>query len=261
MKAYEQVRQARAKERLGAGEYIDFLIDDFHELHGDRIGEDDAAILGGVGYLGDMPLTVIAQRRGKTLEENTQMRFGMPMPGGYRKAMRLMEQAEKFRRPVLTFIDTPGAFPGVAAEDRGQAMTIAQSIARMAGLRVPTIALVIGEGGSGGALALAVADRLWMLEDSVLSVISPEACASILYKDAKEAGRAAEDLALTAQTLFDFGLVDDVLINPSSQSVVCLIALKQRLIATYEELRRQKIGSLIHARYDKIRKVGSDIVR
>lgn len=261
MKAYEQVQQARAKERLGAVDYIDFLIEEFRELHGDRLGEDDRAIIGGVGYLGEMPVTVVAQRRGRTLEENRQMRFGMPMPGGYRKAMRLMDQAEKFGRPVLTLIDTPGAYPGVAAEDRGQAMAIAQSIAKMAGLKVPTIALVIGEGGSGGALALAVADRLWMLEDSVLSVISPEACASILYKSAKEAPRAAEDLALTAAELYRLGLVDEVLCAPAGIGEAMLPALKEKLISAYEMLRKQKREALLRERYQKVRRVGSDVLR
>ena len=198
LSAYERVCLAREKDRPGIMDYIDFLFDDFMELQGDRLGKEDSSILGGIAFFHGIPVTVLGHRKGKTTEENLKYHFGMPLPEGYRKALRLMQQAEKFKRPIFTFIDTPGAYPGMEAESHGQSIALAQCIAGMSRLETPIIAIITGEGSSGGALALGVADQIWMLENAVYSILSPEGFASILWKEPKRAAEASELMKLTA---------------------------------------------------------------
>ena len=201
MSAYDKVLLARAKGRATGLSYIDHIFEDFVELHGDRRFADDPAIVGGIATLGGKPVTVIAMEKGSDMKDKVRRNFGAPNPEGYRKALRLMKQAEKFRRPVVCFVDTSGAYCGLGAEERGQGQAIAENLVEMAGLKTPIVSILVGEGGSGGALALAVADQVWILENAVYSVISPEGCASILWKDAKKVKDAAECLRLTAQDM------------------------------------------------------------
>ena len=214
--AFERVTLARHPDRPGVEDYIRALFTDFFEQRGDRLFGDDAAILGGIALFHGRPVTVIGQRKGHTRQENLRCNFGMPGPEGYRKAQRLMRQAEKFGRPVLTFVDTPGAYPGLEAEARGQGEAIAQSLALMSRLRVPIITLVTGEGGSGGALALAMGNTVLMLENAVYSVLSPEGFASILWKDPARAREASEAMRLTAADLLELGVADRVLPEPEA---------------------------------------------
>ncbi len=211
MEAYDRVRIARSNMRPTGIDYIMNIFSSFMELHGDRRYGDDGAIIGGLAYLDKNPVTVIAIEKGKDIKERTERRFGSPHPEGYRKALRLMQQAEKFFRPVVTFIDTSGAYCGVDAEERGQGQAIAENLVTMMELSVPVIAILIGEGGSGGALALAVADRVWMLENAVYSVISPEGCASILFKDISKAREAAGYLKLSAQDALQLHIVERII--------------------------------------------------
>ena len=201
MSAWERVQLSRRKDRPTGSDYIKRLFTDFIELHGDRCYKDDKAIIGGIAKFQGIPVTVIAQEKGRTTKENIECNFGMPFPEGYRKALRLMKQAEKFGRPIICLVDTPGAFCGLEAEERGQGEAIARNLFEMSGLKVPVLSIVIGEGGSGGALAVAVADEVWMLENSVYSILSPEGFASILWKDSKKAKEAAEVMRLTAEDL------------------------------------------------------------
>ena len=214
LSAGDRVYVARHAGRPGTADFIAALITDFFECKGDRLCREDPSILGGVGFFHGLPVTVIGHRKGKDLNENMACNFGMPSPEGYRKAQRLMRQAEKFRRPILTFVDTPGAYPGLEAEAHGQGEAIASSLALMSALTVPVISVVIGEGGSGGALALAVANRVLMLENAVYSVLSPEGCASILWKDSSRAQEAAEVMKLTARDLLDLGVADQIIPEP-----------------------------------------------
>ncbi len=197
--AWERVQIARQADRPKSSDYIKEIFDDFIELHGDRAYGDDNAIIGGIALLGKIPVTVIGEEKGKNAKDNIKRNFGMPEPEGYRKALRLMKQAEKFHRPIITFIDTPGAYPGMGAEERGQGEAIARNIMEMSGLKVPIISVVIGEGSSGGALAIGVGDRIVMLENAIYSVLSPEGFASILYKDSTKAKEAAENMKITAR--------------------------------------------------------------
>jgi len=213
--AWEKVKLARMPVRPTGLDYIERLFDDFIELHGDRYYSDDKAIVAGLAFFGDMPVTVIAQQKGRNTKENIMRNFSMPHPEGYRKALRLMKQAEKFRRPVICFIDTPGAYCGIGAEERGQGEAIASNLAEMMQLKTPIISIVISEGGSGGALALGVADRVYMLENAIYSILSPEGFASILYKDASKAEQAANDMKLTAQDLLEFGIIDGIIEEPA----------------------------------------------
>jgi acetyl-CoA carboxylase carboxyl transferase subunit alpha len=210
-KAYDTVRAARSNDRPTGLDYITNLFDGFFELHGDRCFSDDDAIVGGLALLKGRPVTVIAIEKGHNSKERTQRNFGAPHPEGYRKALRLMKQAEKFARPVICLIDTSGAYCGIGAEERGQAQAIAQNLMEMMSLKTPVISLLIGEGGSGGALALAVADRVWMLENAIYSVISPEGCASILWKDTAKANEAAESLRLTAKDALGFSVIERII--------------------------------------------------
>ena len=205
---YERVKAARSADRPTGLDYVNYIFTDFVELHGDRRFGDDPAIVGGIARLNGRPVTVIAIEKGHTTRDRMARNFGMPHPEGYRKALRLMQQAEKFHRPVICFVDTAGAYCGIGAEEWGQGQAIAENLVAMSGLKTPILSVLIGEGGSGGALALAVADRVWMLENAVYSVISPEGCASILWKDAGKADEAAQRLKLTAWDALDLGIID-----------------------------------------------------
>ena len=238
MTAYERLQAARAQDRPTSRAYIENLFTERTELHGDRKYADDPAIIGGIGYLGDIPVTFIGIERGRDLQERIRCNFGCPMPEGYRKALRLMKQAEKFHRPVICFVDTSGAYCGEEAEERGQGQAIADNLMQMMGLETPIITIVIGEGGSGGALGLSVANRVYMLENAVFSVISPEGCASILWEDASKAADAAECLKITAEDMKRFGVAEDVIEeNFDSFDVMCE-DLKARLLSDVQELEQ-----------------------
>ncbi|NLP15713.1 MAG: acetyl-CoA carboxylase carboxyltransferase subunit alpha [Clostridiales bacterium] len=212
---WEKVKLARMPIRPTGIDYIERIFEGFIELHGDRLYGEDRAIIGGLAFFDDIPVTVIAQQKGRNTKENIARNFSMPHPEGYRKALRLMKQAEKFKRPVVCFIDTPGAFCGIGAEERGQGEAIATNLAEMMMLKTPIISVVISEGGSGGALALGVADKVYMLEHAIYSILSPEGFASILYKDSAKAETAAKDMKLTAQDLYRFGIIDGIIPEPS----------------------------------------------
>lgn len=212
--AWDRVLLARHQKRPVALDYIDYIFDDFIELRGDRQFRDDKSIVGGIASINGTAVTVIAQQKGRNLEDNLERNFAMPHPEGYRKSLRLMKQAEKFNRPIITFIDTPGAYPGLGAEERGQGEAIARNLLEMSGLTVPIIAIVIGEGGSGGALALGIANKVFMLENSIYSILSPEGYATILWKDATLASKAAEVMKLTSYDLEEFGIVDGIIKEP-----------------------------------------------
>lgn len=216
--AMDKVGLARKSDRPKSLDYINLIFDDFIELHGDRCYSDDKSIVAGIAKINDIPVTVIGQQKGKTTSENIERNFGMTNPDGYRKALRLMKQAEKFGRPIITFIDTPGAYPGIGAEERGQGEAIARNLMEMSRLEVPVICIVIGEGSSGGALALGVGDRIVMLENAVYSILSPEGFASILYKDASKASEAAEKMKITAQDLKEMNIIDKIISEPEERS-------------------------------------------
>ncbi len=212
--AWDRVLLARHQQRPTSRDFIDYIFDDFYELHGDHLYRDDLSILGGIAMLNGRAVTVVAQQKGKNLDENLERNFAMPHPEGYRKALRLMKQAEKFNRPIITFIDTPGAYPGLGAEERGQGEAIARNLLEMSGFTVPIIAVIIGEGGSGGALALGVANKVLMLENAIYSILSPEGYASILWKDSSLASKAAEVMKLTSYDLEEFGIIDRIVAEP-----------------------------------------------
>ena len=254
--AYDRVQAARASSRPMGGYYINRMIDDFLEFHGDRRFGDDAAIIGGIGSLNGTPVTVIAMERGSTVEERMKRNFGCPTPEGYRKALRLMKEAEKFGRPVICFIGSSGAYCGIEAEKRGQGEAIAENLVEMMGIKAPIVSVVVGEGGSGGALALGVCDTAIMLEDAVYSVISPEGCASILWKDSAKASEAAEALKLTSHDLEGFGIVEKVIPeNDRTQDEICS-ELKKILYEEIKEKSKLSVDDLLDKRYDKFRKVG-----
>ena len=251
-----QVSQiARHPNRPYTLDYINGIFTDFHELHGDRAFADDPAIVGGLARFNGMPCIVMGHQKGRDVKERSFRNFGMPRPEGYRKALRLMRMAEKFNLPIFTFVDTPGAFPGIDAEERGQSEAIGRNLFAMADLKVPIIATIIGEGGSGGALAIAVADTVQMLQYSVYSVISPEGCASILWKTAERANEAAEALGLTAQRLKEIGMIDRIIEEPlggAHRDLKGMIAiLKQALAESYEQLKDVPIDDLLEARREK----------
>ena len=258
--SYDRVYLARKNTRPCVRDYIGRIFTDFVELHGDRLMRDDPAIIGGIASLDGMSVTVIGHCKGKTLEENLKFNFGMPNPEGYRKALRLMKQAEKFRRPIVTFIDTPGAYPGLESEMHGQGEAIARNLIEMGSLAVPIIAIVIGEGGSGGALALSVADRIWMLENAVYSILSPEGFASILWKDASRAKEAAELMKLTAYDLYERGIADRLFGEPAggvdSNARSIYLRLKNALSDELTALVRQNPRTLVEQRHRKFRRIG-----
>ncbi len=261
MKAWNRVQLARHPERPTTLDYIESICEDFIELHGDRHGYDDAAIVGGIGTLNGRPVTIIGHQRGKDTKENIRRNFGMPHPEGYRKALRLMQQAEKFNRPIITFIDTKGAYPGRAAEERGQSEAIAKNLFEMAGMTVPIISIVIGEGGSGGALGIGVCDQLLMLENSTYSVISPEGAAALLWKDASLAEKAAESMKITAPDLLRLGIADAIIpeVIGGSHLDVSLQAdkLKSVLIQKLETLVHLTKEELLDQRTEKYHQIGT----
>ena len=253
MSAYDKVLLARAKGRATGLSYIDHIFEDFVELHGDRRFADDPAIVGGIATLGGKPVTVIAMEKGSDMKDKVRRNFGAPNPEGYRKALRLMKQAEKFHRPVVCFVDTSGAYCGLGAEERGQGQAIAENLVEMAGLQTPIVSILVGEGGSGGALALAVADQVWILENAVYSVISPEGCASILWKDAKKVKDAAECLRLTAQDMEELGVVEKV-IPEEKDFGLTYDRIKNELLETLPALEALPLEELLGKRYERFRK-------
>ena len=248
------VREAREQNRLTALDFANGIFDEFIELHGDRSFRDDGAVIGGIGWLGEQAVTVVGIQKGKSLHDNLKRNFGQPHPEGYRKALRLMKQAEKFGRPVVTFINTAGAYPGVGAEERGQGEAIARNLMEMSDLKVPIIAIIIGEGGSGGALALAVADRVWMLENSIYAVLSPEGFASILWKDGSRAMEAAELMKITSHELLEMGIVDKVISEVGLSSKELQAHLKNELRAELDRLQSLALEQLLEERYQRFRK-------
>lgn len=255
MDAFETVRAARAKDRPTALDYIGGIFGHFTQLQGDRRFGDDKAVVAGIALLGPMPVTVIGIEKGHNTKERLQRNFGCAHPEGYRKALRQMKLAEKFRRPVICLVDTAGAFCGVGAEERGQGQAIAENLMEMMTLKVPIFTVLIGEGGSGGALALSVADEVWMLENSVYSVISPEGCASILWKDASRVREASECLHLTARDLISLGVIDGIISETGGFSKTSALIRKQ-LERFLLEACQTPIPQLLGKRYDKFRKMG-----
>ena len=257
---WQKVKIARCQERPTTIQYIENILDDFLEFHGDRLYADDESIIGGVGLLEGKPVTVIGHQKGRDTKENIRRNFGMPHPEGYRKALRLMKQAEKFNRPIITLINTSGAFCGIGAEERGQGEAIATNLLEMSKLKVPVIAIIIGEGGSGGALALGVGDKVVMLEHSIYSVISPEGLATILWKDSSLSKDASEVMRLTADDLIEFGVIDDIIKEPAggAHKDISLMSrnIKDYLTKTIEELKKIEINELLDTRYGKIRNIG-----
>ncbi|GEK30109.1 acetyl-coenzyme A carboxylase carboxyl transferase subunit alpha [Kurthia zopfii] len=261
LEAWDRVQIARHQQRPTSLDYIHAIFDEFIELHGDRNYGDDEALIGGIASIDGQAVTIVGHQRGKATKENIRRNFGMPHPEGYRKALRLMKQAEKFNRPVICFVDTKGAYPGKAAEERGQSEAIARNLVEMAGLTVPVISIVIGEGGSGGALGISVANQIYMLENSTFSVISPEGAASILWKDASLAKTAAEAMRITAPNLKESEVIDDVIQeipggahkNQDEQAVYVAAAIRKGLA----ELNQLSKDELVEQRYAKFRKIGS----
>lgn len=251
---YEKVMLARDKDRLKITDYIDALFDDFIELKGDGIAGEDSAILGGIAFYHGLPVTVIGHKKGSSTEENIDCNFGMASPEGYRKAARLMKQAEKFNRPVITIVDTPGAYPGLMAEANGQANAIAENLALMSSLKVPIISVITGEGSSGGALGIAVADRVFMLENAVYSILSPEGFASILWKDSKKADEAATLMKLTASELLNYGIIDGIIGEGSK----LIINMDEMISRELTELTKLKEETLLKNRYKKFREIDKE---
>lgn len=257
---WDKVNLARHSGRPTTLDYIERIFEDFVELHGDRSFKDDFAIVGGIATLEGCPVTVIGHQKGRDTKENIKRNFGMPHPEGYRKALRLMKQAEKFHRPIICFIDTPGAFCGIGAEERGQGEAIAKNLMEMARLKTPIISIIIGEGGSGGALALGVGDKIYMLEYAVYSVLSPEGFAAILWKDSTKAKEAAEVMKITAQDLKNFNIIDEIIPEPLGGAHKDMDQISQEIkhyITTgLNELKVKSIEELLQGRYDKFRQMG-----
>ncbi len=262
---WQKTQLARHPDRPYTLDYIKMITDEFIELHGDRKFGDDPAIVGGIGSIDGQTFYIIGHQKGRGTKERIKRNFGQPHPEGYRKALRLMKQAEQFRKPVLTFVDTPGAYPGVGAEERGQAGAIAENLMEMSRLRTQIISIVIGEGGSGGALALSVADRLYMLENSIYSVISPEGCAAILWKKNGDIGtqeyeKAAAALKLTASDLLELGVIDGIIKEPSGGAhrapEETANTVKKTVLKTLKELQELPIEELLERRYEKLRRIG-----
>jgi acetyl-CoA carboxylase carboxyl transferase subunit alpha len=260
MTTAQKMQLARHPQRPTTIDYIQIIFTDFVELHGDRLYGDDLAIVGGLAKLNGVPVTVVGHQKGKDTKDNIARNFSMPHPEGFRKALRLMRQADKFRRPIITFIDTKGAFPGNAAEERGQGEAIARNLLEMASFRVPIICIVIGEGGSGGALALGVGNKVLMLENAIYSVISPEGAASILYKDASKSLHAAEAMRITADQIFELGVVDGVIPEPKGGAhrdlAVQAESIKAELWQHLEPLLNMSEQELVEDRYRKFREIG-----
>jgi acetyl-CoA carboxylase carboxyl transferase subunit alpha len=260
VKAIDIVKLARHTKRPTTLDYIKYIITEFLEFHGDRRFCDDLALVGGIGFLDDIPVTIIGHQKGRNVKEHMRRNFGMAHPEGYRKAMRLMEEAERFGRPVINLIDTPGAYPGIGAEERGQAEAIAYNLYKMSTLKTPIISVITGEGGSGGALALGLADRVYMLSNTIYSVISPEGCASILWRDAGKAAEAAEALKLTAPHLYEMKVIDKMIEEPGSGAhedyETMAKRLKAALLSGLKELLALDVETLLEQRYQKYRQMG-----
>lgn len=260
LSAWDRVTLARHPKRPTSKTLIECVFPDFIEMHGDRLFGDDEAFICGLATLNGMPITVIAQEKGRTTEEKIKKNFGMPHPEGYRKALRFVKQAEKFNRPVCFIIDTPGAYPGIKAEERGQASAIAQNLTELIAIETPMISVVLSEGGSGGALAIGVSDRVWMFENAIYSILSPEGFASILYKDSSKAQEAADVMKLTASDLYEFKIIDKIIkelngglhINPQET----FAEFKKVLETTFKELKELTIHELLEKRYAKFRLMG-----
>ncbi len=266
MKAIDKVLMARDKDRPKITDYIDQLFTDFFEQKGDGLGREDASILGGIALFHGRPVTVIGHRKGKNVEENVNCNFGMPGPEGYRKALRLMRQAKKFNRPVITFVDTPGAYPGLEAEMHGQSQAIAENLAAMSTLQVPVISIVTGEGSSGGALGIAVANRVYMLENAVYSILSPEGFASILWHDSEKRDLAAQAMRLTAEDLMSLGVIDGIISEKGADMSLVTEAgafdrkllysrIDKTILKALEELDKMSPEKLQQDRYDKFRNI------
>lgn len=256
--AWERVQIARGNDRPYTQDYINNVFDQFMKLHGDRLYRDDGAVIGGIATIENQYVTVIGQQKGRNIKENEKRNFGMPYPEGYRKALRLMKQAEKFNRPIICFIDTPGAFCGMEAEERGQGEAIARNLYEMAGLKVPVLSIVIGEGGSGGALALGVANQVWMLENATYSILSPEGFASILWKDSKRAAEAAESMKITAKDLKELGIIEKVLVeeHPASKDDFSSISQQMRegIVEFLKSYKNKTAEEIVEERYQRFRK-------
>ena len=258
--AWEKVEIARSPNRKTSIDYIEKIFDDFIELHGDRNFRDDKSIICGLGRLNNKTYTIIAEQKGRNTKENIERNFGMPNPEAYRKAIRFMKQAEKFKRPVITFIDTKGAYPGIGAEERGQGEAIASSMLQMANLTVPIIAIVIGEGSSGGALALGLGNKVLMLENAVYSILSPEGYASILWKDSSRAKEAAEKMKMTAEDLFEMKIIDKIIKEPKGDLNESFLkvaeSLKREIKSTIKEMENMSENEIVENRYQKFRNMG-----
>lgn len=259
-KGWQSVQKARSAKRIKAQDVIASIFNEFMPLKGDRLSKEDPAILAGLAFFEGMPVTLLAQSKGKSLEESQKKHFGMPLPQGYRKAMRLAKQAEKFHRPIITIVDTPGAYPGKEAEMHGQAQAISSCLSLFSSLKTPVICIVLSEGGSGGALALSVADKIYMLENAVYSILSPEGFASILYKDESLAAKAANDMKLTAKDLFDFGILDGIVEEPKNltaenMDIVCTL-LRNIIRKELKELMKKSPERLVKERRKKISRLG-----
>lgn len=258
LSAWDRVQIARSGDRAYTQDYINGVFDQFMKLHGDRLYRDDGAIVSGIASIEGQFVTVIGQQKGRNLKENEKRNFGMPYPEGYRKALRMMRQAEKFHRPIICFIDTPGAFCGMEAEERGQGEAIARNLYEMAGLTVPILSIVIGEGGSGGALALGVANEVWMLENATYSVLSPEGFASILWKDSKRAAEAAETMKITASELRKLGIIekvikeDEAVTNENCQDIC--EKMREGILTFLKKYRGMKAEDIVNERYERFRK-------
>ncbi|MDI1547794.1 acetyl-CoA carboxylase carboxyltransferase subunit alpha [Staphylococcus aureus] len=263
LKPWDRVQIARLQERPTTLDYIPYIFDSFMELHGDRNFRDDPAMIGGIGFLNGRAVTVIGQQRGKDTKDNIYRNFGMSHPEGYRKALRLMKQAEKFNRPIFTFIDTKGAYPGKAAEERGQSESIATNLIEMASLKVPVIAIVIGEGGSGGALGIGIANKVLMLENSTYSVISPEGAAALLWKDSNLAKIAAETMKITAHDIKQLGIIDDVISEPLGGAHKDIeqqaLAIKSAFVEQLDSLESLSRDEIANDRFEKFRNIDSYI--
>ncbi|MBP3915210.1 MAG: acetyl-CoA carboxylase carboxyltransferase subunit alpha [Clostridium sp.] len=257
VKAWDRLTIARMVERPNAEDYIKLIFNNFFELHGDRNYRDDKSIIGGIGLLEDIPVTIVGIQKGKNLKENMERNFGSPYPEGYRKALRLMKQAEKFKRPIICFINTPGAYCGVEAEERGQGEAIARNLLEISQLTVPIISIIIGEGGSGGAIALACGDRVWALENSIYSILSPEGFASILLKDSSKAQEVSEIMGMTSYDLLEKGIIEKIIKEPDggAQNDINFVAneIKSNLINEIKILQNKTVRELLNQRYLRYR--------
>jgi len=264
LEAWDRVLIARSSKRPTSLDYINNIFDDFIEMHGDRLYGDDKSIITGIAMLDGKPVTIIGEEKGSNTTQRLYRNFGMPNPEGYRKALRAMKQADKFNRPIITFIDTPGAYPGLEAEERGQGEAIARNLMEMSCLRVPIICVVIGEGSSGGALAIGVGNRVYMLENSIYSILSPEGFASILWKDASKAKEAASIMKLTAEDLKNLDVIDNIIKEPSegidNNPNIVFESLKKELIKDIENIEKLTEEEIIKQREDKFRKIGKYMV-